>query len=132
MEASKIKRGMYVIINDHPCKVINTRRSTNYRYKYDDKYFITGMDMLTHIIYDEIYLARAIIPLCDTTIKEYTLVNIIDQNAQVKDEQGTIISYPCNEDLICIFDLSKTIQVTITTIVQNEVTTSLLTEWKII
>lgn len=79
MEALLVTRGMHVIIKEHPCKVIRVERSKGAK-KCHFKIMIQGIDVLTHTKYTDVYDPSIIIPLCDVTTKEYTLINIIDQN----------------------------------------------------
>lgn len=80
MEASDIKRGMHVIVQEHPCRVVDIRRSTISKVtdirKYHQKIQITGIDVFTKRKYVEVLKSYMIVPTCNISTKEYTLVSV--------------------------------------------------------
>lgn len=132
-EALSIKRGMYVIVKQYPCRVVDVKRSACSKYP-TTKIHITGVDVLTGIKYNETYKPHIMIKTFEINTQECSVINITQEHIQViaNDTITTFKIEDTNEvhqDLIKRFDPLKEIDVTIITVHLDKGIKSALTFW---
>lgn len=129
-KAISAKKGMYLILDEHPCYITEVKL----REGYLSRVYITGLDVLTRKKYTELCDPNTQLTIFTPHKQTYILVDVHDQFIEIQDDTGKVSIFNIDEHICTLlskdFNININIEVTITRAPYEGMCASALTSWQ--